>query len=381
MEGSKNIYFKGLNGLRFFAAFAVIITHIELIKGQMNCPNLHASNKIIFELGGLGVVFFFVLSGFLITYLLLKEKELTDTINVKKFYIRRILRIWPLYFLVVILGFFVLPHFHFMEIRFFSKFNAHLSILNLVLFLVMLPNLAFAIFRPLPHIGQSWSIGVEEQFYLLWPWVVKNSKNILRTLCIIVLILFIVKVIVLFLFLSDPTNPTLLVLKNFVAMLKIESMAIGGAGAWMVFEKKYFYKLLSNYFLFGALASVIFLIYFTPAMLQDASFLVYSLLFLIIILNVSMHDKSVIKIENKLFVFLGTISYGLYMYHLIIVAAFIGALKYYGFVVDNSIGSQLIVYTGVTGSTILIAWLSYRYFENWFLKLKHRFTIIKSGSI
>ncbi|MBL7911943.1 MAG: acyltransferase [Bacteroidia bacterium] len=381
MEGSKHIYFKGLNGLRFFAAFAVIITHIELIKGQMNCPNLHASNKVIFELGGLGVVFFFVLSGFLITYLLLKEKELTDTINVKKFYIRRILRIWPLYFLVVILGFFVLPHFHFMEIRFFSKFNAHLSILNLVLFLVMLPNLAFAIFRPLPHIGQSWSIGVEEQFYLLWPWVVKNSKNILRTLCIIVLILFIVKVVVLFLYLADPTNPTLLVIKNFVAMLKIESMAIGGAGAWMVFEKKYFYKLLSNYFLFGAILSVLFLIYFTPAMLQDASFLVYSFLFLIIILNVSLHENSAIKIENKLFVFLGTISYGLYMYHLMIVAAFIGALKYYGFVVDNSIGSQLIVYTGVTGSTILIAWLSYRYFENWFLKLKHRFTIVKSGSI
>ncbi|MDP1800300.1 MAG: acyltransferase, partial [Bacteroidota bacterium] len=173
MEGSKNIYFKGLNGLRFFAAFAVIITHIELIKDQMHCPNLYYTSKMIFELGGLGVVFFFVLSGFLITYLLLKEKELTDTINVKKFYIRRVLRIWPLYFLIVILGFFVLPHFHFMEISFFAKYNAHLSVFNLVLFLVMLPNLAFAIFKPLPHIGQLWSIGVEEQFYLLWPWVVK----------------------------------------------------------------------------------------------------------------------------------------------------------------------------------------------------------------
>jgi len=381
MEGSKHIYFKGLNGLRFFAAFAVIITHIELIKGQMDCPNLYSTNKLIFELGGLGVVFFFVLSGFLITYLLLKEKELTDTIDVKKFYIRRILRIWPLYFLIVILGFFVLPHFHFMEIPFFSKFNTHLSILNMILFLVMLPNLAFAIFKPLPHIGQLWSIGVEEQFYLLWPWVVKNSKNILRTLCIIVLILFLLKVIVLFLFLSDPTNPDLLILKKFIAMLKIESMAIGGVGAWMVFKKKYFYKLLSNYFLFGAIASVLLLIYFTPNMLQDASFLVYSVLFLIIILNVSLHETSAIKIENKFFVFLGTISYGLYMYHLMIVSAFIGALKHFGFTVNNSAGSQLLVYTGVTGSTILVAWLSYRYFEAWFLKLKHRFTIVKSGSI
>ncbi|MDP1801586.1 MAG: acyltransferase family protein, partial [Bacteroidota bacterium] len=164
-------------------------------------------------------------------------------------------------------------------------------------------------------------------------------------------------------------------------MLKIESMAIGGVGAWMVFEKKYFQKLLNNYFLLLAIAGVFFLIYFTPDMLQDAAFLVYSVLFLIIILNVSLHHSSIIKIENKIFVFLGTISYGLYMYHLMIVAAFIGILKHFGFTVDNSIGSQLLVYTGVTGLTILVAWLSYRYFEAWFLKLKHRFTIVRSGSI
>ena len=138
MSSNKHIYFSGLNGLRFFAALAVIITHIELIKEQMEFPGLHSKNKIVFELGGLGVVFFFVLSGFLITYLLLKEKEQTGTINVKKFYLRRILRIWPLYFLIVALGFFVLPHFTFMELPFFSKLNSHLSILNLVLFLIIL---------------------------------------------------------------------------------------------------------------------------------------------------------------------------------------------------------------------------------------------------
>jgi len=380
LENNKHIYFKGLNGLRFFAAFAVIITHIEMIKEQMYCANLYVSNKIVFEAGGLGVIFFFVLSGFLITYLLLKEKEQTNTIDVKKFYVRRILRIWPLYFLIVILGFFVLPHFEFMQLPYFVKFKSHLSVLNLVLFLIMLPNLAFAIFKPVPHIGQLWSIGVEEQFYLLWPWLVKNSKNILKTLAILMLILIVIKVVILFLYKAHPENAELLILKNFVAMLKIESMAIGGIGAWMVFKQKYFQKLLSNYILAAAMAMVLLLIYFTPEKLQDACFLVYSVLFLIIILNVSLNERSFIKLENKVFVFLGNISYGLYMYHLMVVAAFIGFLKYTGFYVDNSILSQVIVYGGVTGLTILVSWLSYRYFESWFLKVKHRFTVVKSGS-
>ena len=380
MSSNKNIYFSGLNGLRFFAALAVIVTHIELIKEQMEFPGLHSNNKLVFELGALGVVFFFVLSGFLITYLLLKEKEQTGSIDVKKFYYRRILRIWPLYFLIVALGFFVLPHFKFMELPFFSKLNSHLSILNLGLFLIMLPNLAFAIFRPLPHVGQLWSIGVEEQFYLIWPWVVKKSKNVLRTLFIIIVALILIKVILLFLLRNDPQNPNLLILKKFIAMMKIESMAIGGIGAWMVFKKKYFQKLLSNYFLIGAILCVLFLIYFMPQKLQDASFLVYSVLFLIIVMNVSLNTNSVIKIENKAFVFLGNISYGLYMYHLIVVAAFIGFLKYIGFQVDNSVTSQLVVYIGVISLTIFISWLSYRYLESWFLKIKHKFTVVKSCS-
>jgi peptidoglycan/LPS O-acetylase OafA/YrhL len=193
-------------------------------------------------------------------------------------------------------------------------------------------------------------------------------------------VLITIKIIVLILFKAHPEDKNLLIIKNFVAMFKIESMAIGGLGAWMVFKKKYFQKVLSNYFLIFALAGVLGMIYFTPDKLQDGSFLIYSVLFLIIILNVSLNTNSIIKIENNVFVFLGNISYGLYMYHLMIVAAFIGFLKYIGFEVNNSFGSQLIVYSGVIGLTILVAWLSYRYIESWFLKIKHKFTVVKSGS-
>lgn len=359
---------------------AVIVTHIELIKGQMACETIYFSSKLVRELGGLGVVFFFVLSGFLITYLLLSEKEKTGTIIIKKFYMRRVLRIWPLYFLITILGFFVLPHLHFMDNIYLIKFNGYTIILNLILFIIMLPNLAFVFYKPMPHIGQTWSIGIEEQFYILWPWLVKKSKNILKTLIILICILFLIKVIVLILYKANINIVFYKNLKEIIAMLKIESMAIGGIGAWMVFRQKYYKNVLSNLTLFGAITFGILLIYFTPTIIQDAIFLVYSVLFLIIILNISLHPNCFLKLENKLFVFLGNLSYGIYMYHMIIIALLIGTLKYCNFLIDNTITSQILVYSISTLATILISWLSYTYFEKPFLKLKHKFTIIKSGS-
>lgn len=380
MDNTKDgIYFSGLHGLRFFAALAVIITHIELIKGQMPFDYLYESSKLVFELGGLGVVFFFVLSGFLITYLLLVEKERPGGIRVGRFYMRRILRIWPVYFLVVALGFFVLPQLHFMDLHFFDQFPDQLNATNLFLFLFMLPNLAFAIFMPVPHIGQSWSIGIEEQFYLVWPWLVRRSKNILVTLLSVIVILLMVKAAFLLYFKSVPYSHNLKIIKDTLAMMKIESMAIGGIGAWMVFEKKYYQKLLSNYVLAMALLSVIALIYLTPPFIQDGIYLVYSALFLVIILNISLHPSSFIRIESRLFRWLGNISYGIYMYHMMVIAAVLGTLRWLNFPVGNSALSQLIVYPASILLSIGLAWLSYRYFENGFLRIKSRFTTVKSG--
>ena len=73
------VYFPGLNTLRFVAAYIVIVYHIEIIKDNQHLSNL-SHNKAINDMGKLGVVLFFVLSGFLITYLLLAEKKLYNTI-------------------------------------------------------------------------------------------------------------------------------------------------------------------------------------------------------------------------------------------------------------------------------------------------------------
>ncbi|MGZ4037200.1 MAG: acyltransferase family protein [Bacteroidia bacterium] len=370
-----------MNGLRFFAALAVIITHVELIKQMMGCKGLWDKSKLVFELGGLGVVFFFVLSGFLITYLLLKEKSQTGTISVRKFYLRRLLRIWPLYYFIVFLGFLVLPHVGLMEIP-FAKMNLEKNYgLNFALYMLMLPNLAFAMFGAVPHIGQAWSIGVEEQFYIIWPLIVKFSNHILRALFIVIGLLITVKVIVLLLCHQYPGHHLLLVIKPFLAMTKMESMAIGGIGAWFLFKDEKIRVLYSNALLGLAFALILLLLYFTPDRIQDGIYLVYSVLFLIIIVNVSCNPACFLKLENKVFRLLGTISYGLYMYHMIVIALVVGVLKRLHFTVDNSMLSQLMVYGFSILLTIGVAWTSYAYFEKWFLKLKIKFTIVRSGTL
>ena len=170
---NEKTYFPGLNALRFFSALAVIITHVELLKHKFKLPN-YWHIEIIEKLGVIGVSFFFVLSGFLITYLMLEEKENTSLFSVKNFYIRRVLRIWPLYFLILFIGFFILPNFTYLE-YFSDNFKLYFTE-NLICYLLILPNVSSSFFSIVPLIEQLLSIGIEEQFYLLWPLFFKFFK-------------------------------------------------------------------------------------------------------------------------------------------------------------------------------------------------------------
>src|SRR5258706_4011675 len=95
MKPESALYFKGLNGVRAIAALIVVLSHIDQFSDvlQIKKPGFLGNG-----MGGYAVDMFFVLSGFLITYLLFLEKEKTEHISLKKFYLRRIFRIWPLYY-------------------------------------------------------------------------------------------------------------------------------------------------------------------------------------------------------------------------------------------------------------------------------------------
>ena len=104
----EKVYFPNLDALRFFAFMFVYLRHGfgDVVKPiELGHFILNLLKNGLNDSGDIGVSFFFVLSGFLITYLILKEIEVTGKIDVRAFYIRRCLRIWPLYFVVVGVGF------------------------------------------------------------------------------------------------------------------------------------------------------------------------------------------------------------------------------------------------------------------------------------
>ncbi len=374
----QHIFFEGINALRFFAALAVIITHIELIKNFYSLGNSW-QNTIVFNLGSLGVYFFFVLSGFLITYLLLVEKQKTNSISIKKFYWRRLLRIWPLYYLIVVIGFFILPYFNVFQIPYlYDQFQKHFGF-NLILYILILPNLAFSIYPSVPNIGQTWSIGVEEQFYLVWPWIIKKSKNILKTLIIIFLIIVASKFFVLCLGLFFSSERWYQILKLFLAMSKFECMAIGGIGAYHLFNNHQLLAYLNKRWIsFAAIGMVFLLLFFIPSFLQDGIHIVMGLLFLLVILNVLLTKPK--WLSTKWLDYLGRISYGLYMYHFMMIPLMLYFIKPF-FEFSNSIFFNSLLYVSVILSTVIVASISYYLFELKFVRLKEKFTVVSSGTV
>ncbi|HEV7621942.1 MAG TPA: acyltransferase, partial [Flavisolibacter sp.] len=185
---AKRIYFKNLNGIRFFAALLVILSHLEALKNIAGLKN-YESVHFFLNSGCIGVVLFFVLSGFLITNILLKEQAEIKTININRFYIRRALRIWPLYFLILFLGSFIFPYIPFLS----YTARTVTTDKQFLLYLLLMPNISALFFASLPFLAQLWSIGVEEQFYILWPIIISKTKNLFRSTLKVILIIWVSK--------------------------------------------------------------------------------------------------------------------------------------------------------------------------------------------
>ncbi len=382
LSKTDRVYLPGLDALRFFAAYSVIIGHVELLKSQLYVSNYAPLFEKI-NFGGLGVYFFFVLSGFLITYLLIHEKEKTGTIAIKQFYIRRILRIWPLYYLIAFLALFVFPHFQILHIPWLQQFYNQNFTANLILFVLMLPNVAFSFMPALPHAGQLWSIGVEEQFYLIWPVLVKKTEKLLHLILRLLFVILLVKALYVVLMQIGiiPKNYWTAGIKRFLAMSKFECMLIGAWGAYLVKHKmqSWLTVIYQPFVLAASILLLPFLSYFSYdyELLNNTIHLIYAVLFLVIILNVSTNPNSFLQLETRLFSFLGRISYGLYMYHMFIIVLLIQLGEQY--FDTNSTLFNIYLYLSATIASIAIATASYYWFEKPFLTLKNKYTIVKSG--
>jgi peptidoglycan/LPS O-acetylase OafA/YrhL len=375
--GTDKTFFPGLNGLRFTAALMVIVHHIEQSKKDSGYVNSY-DNVFINSIGGLGVDLFFVLSGFLITYLLIAEKERYKDIKVGQFYLRRILRIWPLYFLLVLSGLFIFPHIPFL---YSHPGTGKYLLQKTILFCLILPNIVLMKYGVVPYISQTWSIGVEEQFYLIWPLLLKYTKRYLVALFGVIIFMKALEFILPHALSFLAMHNTLMSLQNsiaftinYISYLRISCMAIGGLGAYVLYFKKD--TILS--FIYRRDVQAIVILVSIP-LLALGKLYAHSVIFCFLILNISSNPKSLIKLNTSLFDFLGKISYGIYMYHALAIGITLYVLQKMS-MQYNDIISNTALYASTILLTIGLATLSYNLFEKRFLGMKKRFTRIESGT-
>jgi peptidoglycan/LPS O-acetylase OafA/YrhL len=360
-----------LDVLRFIAFFSVFLAHASSSIYRFDLKG--AAQKIVGVLvsGQFGMQIFFLLSAFLIGDLLLTEKDRTGSVSVRDFYIRRAFRIWPLYYLGLAIG------------VFYAVFWAPDERRMLALFAVMLGNWFFALGAGWPPnpVAPLWSVSIEEQFYAICPWLTRFANR--GVLLAGAGVLMAISVAVQFaLGAAHGRYDTVLWTNTFV---EFEYFAAGLILAVLLHGRDWRLSRLARLAL-AAVAAVALIA--TPLLFQVggegsarggweavAGFglvLVGVTALLLALLGAQRTPSAAVHF--------GKISYGLYVYHmpaLVIVGAMLGML-FHG-------AHPLIVGLLRAGAglvlTVVIAELSYSFFEKTFLRLKARFAAVQSRPV
>lgn len=364
---SERYYFPELDGLRFIAFLLVFISHNELFAAMPHFTILQRE-------GWFGVDLFFVLSAYLFTKLLLIEYQKNSTISFKKFYLRRIFRIWPIYYLII--GISILYYLFYQHLTIYKHVWA--QILALLSFTDNIGDAIFGHYNHLPFAGHLWTIGYEEQFYVVIPIAIlllaKASRKTRIISFLTVLLLF--NLIRLYFIYEQIAHPAIYVLPitHFEAILMGIVIGFGG----LDFLLKRFHPLL----LFS-LGLICFIgIHITPyvAIISNWLMLTYTLVglsatfILYAVLN-SAFLKSILSIKPLMF--LGKRSYGLYIYHKFAILLAEKITERFG----NIPSDNLSIFIYALFLSIVFALISYKLIETPFLKWKKKFEMVRSRPI
>ncbi len=389
------VYFPGMNGIRFFAAFSVILHHIEQTKFWINDPVTNRYPNIwqtMFcdNIGHKGRIIFFVLSGFLITYLFLAEIRKTGTLNLQKFHTRRALRVWPVYILVVLFAFAILPLYTNILQSDGTSFNSELYDgywIKFAVVVLMLANFARFIFEPILGVTQLWSIAVQEQFYMVWPFLTRFFKNHFLRFVIIFIIFKVSMEIMMKMYLENYsvypnsiiTQPRLVTLIKWWEIFAVDQLAIGALCAYILINN--IRKVLD--FIYHPMVISIFILIYIYLFFIKVDFyghtFVEGVIAAVLMMNISTNAKFPVKLENRVFNYLGNISYGIYLFHNICIISVLNLLIYYTNFSKNAFLFNVLLYSGSMIATLILSGLSYKYVENYFLRKKGKYEVIKSS--
>lgn len=311
-----------------------------------------------------GVTLFFVISGFLITFLLINELEKSSTVNIPKFYMRRILRIWPIYYGYILVA-----------IASLWLIGRQVDLVNNTLwyYILFAANIPFCSIGALWPIVHYWSIGVEEQFYLFWPWLVRIGKKRLLPIAVTVFVVW----------LACKWGSYGLFGKSFIyrffSVTRFHCMMIGAIGAILYYQRnKIFMSVLTNKVV-TTMAWILFLLSgfytdFIPAPMRAEYIAIVSL---ILIMSQVTGKTFIFNLEHKIFDFVGKISYGIYVINPLLL---FWLSRWYSslHITWEPIYQYIVIYVGVIIITIFVAWLSYTFYERPFLHIKNRLAVVKS---
>jgi peptidoglycan/LPS O-acetylase OafA/YrhL len=343
-----------LDALRFFAFFLVLVHH---------GPNFPGPFNVIRGMGAYGLSLFFLLSAYLITELLLREREQTNSVSWRRFFIRRALRIWPLYFgaIAALIVVSIVRH---------QTYVSRLHLLEMIFFVINW----FAVSTQLgPLTSHLWSISIEEQFYLIWPPIMKfGGKGAILAASVVLAI-----------------------------MAPVWMLLFSSRGWWL------WYDTLVEFLFFaaGALIAIyvrrgvpersgvsrVLLLALGVAMFAGATWIgpigtdgISGLSLRVDLLGYGMVLAGCVAVffaalglakVPRWLTYLGKISYGLYVFHVVtlrlslVILAHLRIPKSVDALITDSLAALL---------TIAVAHFSYRYFEKPFLRIKERFAVVQS---
>jgi peptidoglycan/LPS O-acetylase OafA/YrhL len=347
-------YFPNLDGLRFFGFLVVFCSHgIIGTTGLFTEFNYRAA---------VGLDMFFVMSAFLITFRLIKEKEQSGAISLRRFFWRRSLRVWPLYFAMVFFGYglhALMKHWgqnleELPPIWTFLTFTMNFWIVqngeSFLFFMIIL-----------------WSVCLEEQFYLLIGFFMRFLEPLLLPFSILLILGSLW-------FRYTHQNESLQMMYNSISLAG--SFGMGVLAAWTYHRYQHAWKdTLGNRKTFWIFVYILFLINFLlyPVLYENKSwgFVDRPILWVfmaVMIVGQCLPGKTFLPMgASAAFRYLGKISYGLYVFHGAVISAFLMLpLAFESFGLYHLVLRPILI----LGVTILIASISYKYFERPFLRLK-----------
>lgn len=350
-SGLSRKHLSGLDGLRAVAALLVVVSHA----GLEHIP------------GGMGVLAFFVLSGFLITRLMIAEEARSGTVSLSGFYLRRSFRIFPAFYayFAFIIGIWLVRH-------------APINVPQAVSALFYVSNYYQALNGdPNTGLSHTWSLSIEEQFYLLWPLaflMLRNNRRRFSALAVIVPLLWLYREVLVYGFRVDQgyiyealdTRADHLLIGCFLAVALQEARL---AYVWKVACTSSAAVLVTIALLVASVA-----IGFTGAIdryRDGVEFVVQPVLFAVLIAQlIAFPHDAVTRAFNWGWVrYLGRISYSIYLYQQVVVHPVMKVFR------DHVLVGAL----ACVGVTVVLASASFFLIEQPFLRIRDRITSRRSS--